>query len=85
MVPVKVTVMVGRKVVPLEQVDDPRIKRGLEDAAANVGRALSSIVCPKHHVGPKDVRLQFDANGSGDFKYDSCCEALAKLVQTAVG
>ena len=85
MIPVTVTATVGRKTVPLPEVRDPRIRRGLEDAAHSIGRALATVVCPKHRVGPKDVRLHFDANGNGDFKYESCCEVLGKLVQTALG
>jgi len=85
MVQVSVTVTVGRKVVPLDQVRDARIKRGLEEMSANISRALSGITCPKHRVGPKDVRLHVDASGNGDFKYESCCEVLGKLVQTALG
>ena len=85
MVPVKVSVAIRAKTVPLEQVQDARIKRGLEDAAKNVGAALDGIVCPTHKKGPTDVRLHFDAKLTGDLKYESCCEELGKLIQAKLG
>ena len=85
MLPVKVTVAMGRKTVALEQVQDARIRKGLEDAAKNVGGALSGLKCPTHGKGPTDVRLHFDASGNGDLKYESCCEALGKLIQAKLG
>ena len=84
MVPVRVTVMVGRKVMALSDVKDPRVVRALEQAAKDVGSRLSSAKCPTHGKGPTDVRLHFDASGTGDLKYESCCEklgeAIAKLI-----
>ncbi len=85
MVPVKVTVAVGRKTVALENVTDPRIRRGLEDAAKSVGGALEGVVCPIHKKGPTEVRVHFDSAGNGDLKYESCCEILGKMIQTKLG
>jgi hypothetical protein len=85
MVPVKVTVAVGRKTVALENVQDARIRRGLEDAAKSVGTALDGIVCPMHKKGPTEVRVHFDASGNGDLKYESCCEILGKMIQAKLG
>ncbi len=85
MVPVKVTVVVGKKTVSIDEVRDARIKRGLEDAARSVGTQLAGVKCATHAKGPTDVRLHFDASGNGDLKYESCCEALGKLVSSRLG
>lgn len=85
MVPVKVTVAMGRKTVSLENVQDARIKRGLQDAAKNVGSALEGVTCPTHKKGPTEVTIHFDASGNGDLKYHSCCEELGKLIQKKLG
>jgi hypothetical protein len=84
MVHVRVTVAVGRKVVALDDVRDPRVATALRQAAKDVGTRLSSAKCPTHGKGPTEVRLHFDASGAGDLKYESCCKELgdqiAKLV-----
>lgn len=80
MVPVKVTVAVGRKVMALDDVRDPRIVTALKQAAKDIGMRLSSAKCPTHDKGPTDVRLHFDASGSGDLKYESCCEKLGEAI-----
>lgn len=84
MVPVRVTVAVGKKVMALEDVRDARVFIALKEAANNVGNRLAKAKCPTHGTGPTDVRLHFDASGAGDLKYESCCEklgeAIAKLV-----
>lgn len=84
MIPVRVTVAVGRKVMGLDEVRDPRVQSALRQAASDVGARLSAAKCPTHGKGPTDVRLHFDASGAGDLKYESCCEklgeAIAKLV-----
>lgn len=85
MVPVKVTVVVGKKTVGLDEVRDARIKQGLAEAARNVGSSLAQVRCGTHGKGPTDVRLHFDASGNGDLKYESCCEALGKLVSKKLG
>lgn len=84
MIPVRVTVAVGRKTMTLEEVRDPRVFIALKEAANNIGTQLAKAKCPTHGKGPTDVRLHFDAAGAGDLKYESCCEklgeAIAKLV-----
>ncbi|MBX3217861.1 MAG: hypothetical protein KF850_37995 [Labilithrix sp.] len=84
MLPVRVTVAVGRKVVALDDVRDARVATALRQAAKDVGTRLATATCPAHGKGPTDVRLHFDASGAGDLKYESCCEklgeAIAKLV-----
>ena len=76
MISVRVTVAVGRKAVPLEEVKDQRIVSAFRQAARNVGTQLANVKCPTHGKGPTDVRLHFDAGGNGDLKYESCCEKL---------
>jgi hypothetical protein len=84
MIPVRVTVAVGRKVMALEDVRDPRVSGALKEAAKNIGSQLSKAKCPKHGKGPTDVRLHFDASGNGDLKYESCCEELGKAISKLV-
>jgi hypothetical protein len=84
MIPVRVTVAVGRKVMALEDVRDPRVAGPLKEAARNVGTQLAKAKCPKHGTGPTDVRLHFDASGAGDLKYESCCEKLGEAISKLV-
>ena len=80
MVPVRVTVMVGRKAMALEDVKDPRVVAALRQAGADVGKRLENAKCPEHGKGPTDIRLHFDAAGTGDLKYESCCEKLGEAI-----
>ena len=82
---VKVTVTVGRKTVPVEDVGDSRVRSALQTAARQVAAKLASVRCPTHDRGPKDVRIHFDKNGAADLKYDSCCPALGEKVGQALG
>jgi hypothetical protein len=84
MISVRVTVAVGRKAVPLEEVKDQRIVGALRQAARDVGTRLANAKCPTHGKGPTDVRLHFDAGGNGDLKYESCCEELGKAISKLV-
>ena len=77
---VRVTVAMGRKVVPLDEVKDQRIVTALRQAARDVGTKLDPVKCPTHGKGPTDVRLHIDASGNGDIKYESCCEKLGEAV-----
>jgi hypothetical protein len=80
MISVRVTVAMGKKVVPLDEVHDQRIVAALRQAARDVGARLSAAKCPKHGKGPTDVRLHVDASGSSDLKYESCCEKLGEAI-----
>ena len=84
MIPVRVTVSMGRKTVSLDDVKDQRIVSALRQAARDVGLRLDAATCPTHGKGPKDVRLHVDARGGTDLKYESCCaelgEAVSKLI-----
>ena len=80
MVPVRVTVAVGRKVVLLDEVKDQRVVTALRQAARDLGAKIGSAKCPTHGKAPTDVRLHFDASGNGAMKYESCCEKLGEAV-----
>lgn len=84
MLPVRVTVAVGRKVVALDDVRDARVASALRQAAKDVGARLGTAKCPTHGKGPTDVRLHFDASGAADLKYESCCEKLGEAISKLV-
>jgi hypothetical protein len=84
MIPVRVTVAVGRKSVPLEDVQNHKVVSALRQAARDVGVRLAQAKCPTHDKGPTNVRLHFDASGTGDLKYESCCEELGKAIAKLV-
>lgn len=80
MLPVRVTVAVGRKIVALDEVRDARVVTALRQAARDIGARLEGARCPTHGKGPTDVRLHFDVSGRGDVKYESCCEELGEQI-----
>jgi hypothetical protein len=82
---VKVTVAMGGRPIPVDDVKDARIAAGLRSAGKDVGNKLDKVKCPVHAKGPTNVRIHFDARGAADLKYDSCCEALGKAVGKALG
>ena len=84
MLPVRVTVAVGRKTVPIDEVKDARVVSALRQAAKDVGTRLATATCPTHGKGPTEVRLHFDAAGAGDLKYESCCAELGKEISKLV-
>jgi len=84
MIPVKVTVAVGRKSVPIDDVQNQKVVSALRQAARDVGVRLAQAKCPTHDQGPTNVRLHFDSSGSGDLKYESCCEELGKAISKLV-
>ena len=85
MVPVKVTVSVNGKVVPVEQVKDPRIANALKQMGRDMGAKLSKITCPEHQKCVTDVRIHVGRTGDGDIKYEVCCEKLTQAVGRALG
>ena len=82
---VKVTVAVGSKTVPIDEVSDRRVRSALGDAARQVAEKLAKVQCPTHKRGPTDIRIHFDKTGAADLKYDSCCAALGDKVGQALG
>jgi hypothetical protein len=84
MIPVRVTVAVGRKTMALEDVQNQKVVSALRQAARDVGVRLEKAKCPTHDKGPTNVRLHFDAAGAGDLKYESCCEKLGEQISKLV-
>lgn len=84
MLPVRVTVAVGRKVVSIDEVRDARVASALRQAARDVATRLSKVTCPAHGKSPTQVVLHFDASGNGDLKYESCCDELGKAVAKVI-
>ena len=82
---VAVTVTMGKRTLPLEQVTDRRISSALEGAARDIGDKLGRVTCPTHKKPPTNVRVHFDQTGAADLAYDSCCDALGKAVTRALG
>ena len=85
MVNVKVTVAVGSRKVPAEDVSDYQTSTMLKKAGRDVGGKLEGVKCDVHNVGPTNVRVHFDKHGVADLKYESCCELLSKKVGVALG
>lgn len=85
MLSVHITVTLGSKTLPIEQVTDARISTALRAAGQNVGKRLEKIRCPTHQKTATNVRVHFDARGNADLKYDSCCEQLGETIGKALG
>ena len=82
---VKVTVSVGSRTLPLEQLTDMRIRLPIEELARRIGSRLEGIRCPLHKRGAANVRIHVDAQGSPDLRYDSCCAQLGEQIGKALG
>jgi hypothetical protein len=78
--PVKITVTMGARTLPLEQVRDARIASALSTAGREIGAKLAEISCSEHGRTASNVRIHFDAAGNADLRYDSCCDALGKKI-----
>ena len=85
MPPVRITVTVGSRTLPIDQVTDRRIASAFRAAGEDVGRRLETILCPVHEKAATNVRVHFDARGAADLQYDSCCEKLGEEVGRALG
>jgi hypothetical protein len=85
MLPVRVTVSVGARKVPLDEVTDKRITSAFRKAADDVGKQLAAIRCPVHQKTATNVRVHFDPRGGADLQYDSCCEKLGAAIGARLG
>ncbi len=85
MVNVKVTVAVGSRKVPADDVSDLRTQSMLRSAGKDVAAKLDTVQCDVHHKGPTNVRLHFDKKGVADLQYESCCELLGKKIGAVLG
>jgi hypothetical protein len=81
----RITVTLGARTVPIEQVTDARIASALRTAGQDVGRKIDAILCPVHKKAATNVRIHFDARGNADLQYDSCCEKLGQRIGEALG
>jgi hypothetical protein len=84
MLPVRVTVAVQGRPVPVEDLADARLASTLRTAGQDVGRRLAVIHCPVHRETASNVRVHFDAHGRADLQYESCCEKLGERIGAAL-
>jgi hypothetical protein len=82
---VEITVSVGTRRVPVDELADRRVASALRAAGQDVGRKLEAIRCPVHDKTASKVRVHFDAKGNADLQYDSCCEKLGTRIRAALG
>jgi len=82
---IRITLSMGGRVVPIDQVSDARIAVPLRDAANQVAAVLGNLRCPVHKDTATNVRIHFDARGQADLQYDSCCDRLGKKIRDALG
>lgn len=85
MLHVRVTVTLGSRTVPIEEVADARIAGPMRNAAQDVARRLAAIRCPVHHKTATDVRVHFDQRGAADLRYESCCPKLGERISKELG
>lgn len=83
--PVTITVAMGGRKVPIDEVKDTRIATALRAAGEDVGRRLKTISCPEHRGTATNVRIHFDPRGNADLQYDSCCAKLGAVISKALG
>lgn len=83
--PVKLTVAIGKRSVPVDDVPDQRIAGPMKNLGREIGTKLATIKCPEHAKTATNVRVHVDAKGAADLKYDSCCEKLGAAIGAALG
>jgi hypothetical protein len=82
---IRITVTIGRKTLPVDQVTDLRIASAFRAAGLDIGRKVEAIKCPEHGRPATQVRVHFDSQGGADLQYDSCCEKLGQAIGKALG
>jgi hypothetical protein len=85
MLPVDITVSVGRRRVAVDQISDTRLASALRTAGSSIAQRLEAIRCPVHKQIAKKVRIHFDERGGADLQYDSCCEKLGAQIGASLG
>jgi hypothetical protein len=85
MLPVRISVAMGSRTLPIEQVSDARIATALRAAGQDIARRLEAIRCPQHQTSATNVRVHFDSKGNADLQYDSCCAKLGQRIGEALG
>jgi hypothetical protein len=81
----RITVTLGARTLPIDQVTDARIATAFRAAGQDVGRKIDRVLCPVHNKTATNVRIHFDARGNADLQYDSCCEKLGQAIGKALG
>jgi hypothetical protein len=82
---IRITVTIGKKTLPVDQVTDLRIASAFRAAGLDIGRRVEAILCPSHGKPATQVRVHFDARGGADLQYDSCCKDLGEAIGKALG
>jgi len=82
---IQITVTIGAKTLPVDQVTDLRIATAFRGAGQDIGRKVEAILCPVHGRAATQVRVHFDARGGADLQYDSCCQKLGEAIGKALG
>jgi hypothetical protein len=83
--PVRITVTLGARTMPVDQLKDVRLATALRGAGQDIGRKVEAILCPVHNKPATNIRIHFDQRGAADLQYESCCEALGKRIGEALG
>jgi hypothetical protein len=76
----RITVSIGTRRVPVDEIADARLGTALRTAGLDIARKVAAIRCPVHKAAAKEVRIHFDPHGSADLQYDSCCEELGERI-----
>jgi hypothetical protein len=82
---IRITVTIGNRTMPVDQVTDMRIASAFRAAGNDIGRRVGAIPCPEHGKAATNVRVHFDAKGGADLQYDSCCQKLGDAIGRALG
>jgi hypothetical protein len=85
MLPVDVTVSIGSRRVPVDELADVRLSTALRNAGQDIARRLDGILCPVHRKKATRIRVHFDQRGGADLQYDSCCERLGARIGESLG
>lgn len=85
MAAIRITVTIGKRTLPVDQVTDLRIASAFRTAGNDVGRKVGAILCPEHGKAATNVRVHFDSKGGADLQYDSCCHKLGEAIGRALG
>ena len=85
MLPVDITVGVGDRRIPVDELADPGLAAALRTAGQDIARRLDGLLCPVHMKKAARVRVHFDPRGDADLQYDSCCEKLGAHIGATLG
>jgi hypothetical protein len=81
----RITVSVGARAIPIEQLADARLAAALRSAGQDVARRVERVVCPVHRKCATNVRVHFDQGGGANLQYDSCCAELGERIGVVLG